>query len=71
LGEKVGAFIRLRPEAADLSSDQLRRHFMDAGLSIQKTPEYIVFVDDFPRTPSGKIMKGELRSRTRAMEEKT
>jgi acyl-CoA synthetase (AMP-forming)/AMP-acid ligase II len=61
-GERVGAFIRLRPGVAlDLAGVQA--HFRGEGVAIQKTPERIVIVDDFPRTPFGKILKRELRLR--------
>jgi acyl-CoA synthetase (AMP-forming)/AMP-acid ligase II len=61
-GERVGAFIRLRPGAAlDLAAVQA--HFRGEGVAIQKTPERIVIVDDFPRTPFGKVLKRELRQR--------
>ena len=61
-GERVGAFIRLRPGAAlDLAGVQA--HFRGEGIAIQKTPERIVIVDDFPRTPFGKILKRDLRLR--------
>jgi acyl-CoA synthetase (AMP-forming)/AMP-acid ligase II len=61
-GERVGAFIRLRPgETLDLTGVQA--HFRGEGIAIQKTPERIVIVDDFPRTPFGKILKRDLRLR--------
>ena len=61
-GERVGAFIRLRPgDTLDLAAVQA--HFRGEGIAIQKTPERIVIVDDFPRTPFGKILKRELRLR--------
>lgn len=66
LGERVGVFVRAKDgcpiELADIVS-----HFSDAGIARQKTPERLVLVDEFPRTPSGKILKTELRSRVRAI----
>ncbi len=59
-GERVGAFIRLRPDAT-LDLAEVQAHFRGEGVAIQKTPERIVIVDDFPRTPFGKILKRELR----------
>jgi acyl-CoA synthetase (AMP-forming)/AMP-acid ligase II len=64
-GERVGAFVRLRPGGA-LDIESLRRHFEAVGVARQKIPERLVIVDDFPRNPSGKIMKTELRQRARA-----
>jgi len=33
----------------------------ESGLAKQKRPEKFIFVDDFPRTASGKIRKDKLR----------
>ena len=62
LGECVGAFIRLAPGMA-IDLPTLQRHFRSVGAAVQKTPEHIVIVDDFPRSPIGKILKTELRKR--------
>jgi acyl-CoA synthetase (AMP-forming)/AMP-acid ligase II len=59
-GERVGAFIRLR-RGATLDLAEVRAHFRREGVAVQKTPERIVIVDEFPRTPFGKILKRELR----------
>ncbi len=68
-GEKVGVFVRLRPGASNLTLDAVRTHFKAAGLSVQKTPEYLVLLDeDFPRTPTGKVLKVELRKRVKALQ---
>lgn len=66
LGEKVGAFVRLKAPGA-LSIDEVAGHFQSAGIARQKTPEHLVVVDDFPRTPAGKILKTELRVRVQAL----
>jgi acyl-CoA synthetase (AMP-forming)/AMP-acid ligase II len=58
-GERVAAVVVLREDGLDLA--ELKRHFQAAGVAIQKTPERLIIVDDFPRTPVGKIHKGELR----------
>lgn len=62
LGETVCAFLipagSARPDVSDLAA------FLDrAGLARQKCPERIEYVDDFPRTPSGKVRKDVLRKR--------
>ena len=66
LGERASAFVRLRPGAGapDLSDVQL--HLEHAGLARQKWPEELHVVEEFPRTPSGKVKKYELRDRLRA-----
>ena len=66
-GERVCAFVTLR-EGADLSLDEVRRLFANAGVARQKTPERLEVVDAFPRTAAGKIKKFELRDRLRAVD---
>jgi len=60
LGEGVCAYIipdgALRPDASALTD-----HVAASGLAKQKIPERFEFVEDFPRTPSGKIRKDLLR----------
>lgn len=63
-GEKVCAFIRLNP-GMDLDLERVRRFFLEAGVARQKTPERLIVISDFPRTPAGKIKKFELRARLR------
>lgn len=58
-GERVGAVVMLREGTLDL--EELKHQFVAAGLAIQKTPEHLFIVDDFPRTPVGKIHKQKLR----------
>jgi acyl-CoA synthetase (AMP-forming)/AMP-acid ligase II len=61
LGEHGCAFFRLLPDAAAPDLDALRAHLEAEGLAKQKWPEEVRIVPDFPRTPSGKIVKTELR----------
>jgi acyl-CoA synthetase (AMP-forming)/AMP-acid ligase II len=65
LGERVGVFVRLRAGVRDLSLTEVSLHFAASGRATYKTPEHIVIVDDFPRTPAGKIRKPELRNQIR------
>ena len=61
LGETVCAFVVLRSgDALELAS--VRSHFEDMGVARYKTPERIVVVRELPRTPTGKVVKHELRS---------
>ena len=63
-GEKVCAFVVPRVGVAlDLAGVQ--GHFAAAGVARQKAPEALHLVDELPRTPSGKVRKGELRDRLR------
>lgn len=60
-GEQVGACVRVR-YGGQVSLDLLRDHFAQLGVARQKTPEHLFIFDDFPRTPTGKILKTELRN---------
>jgi acyl-CoA synthetase (AMP-forming)/AMP-acid ligase II len=57
LGERAAAVLRLR-EGHDMPTlDEVRDHFKSAEIAIQKWPEELHRVDDFPRTASGKVQK--------------
>lgn len=58
-GEKVMACIKLK-EGTTLSQEDIRT-FCERQLSHYKIPEYIMFVDNFPMTASGKIQKYKLK----------
>jgi non-ribosomal peptide synthetase component E (peptide arylation enzyme) len=63
LGEHAAAVLRMRPgHQQPPNLDQVRAHLERAGLARQKWPEEIHAIDDFPRTPSGKIQKFRLRA---------
>jgi acyl-CoA synthetase (AMP-forming)/AMP-acid ligase II len=56
-GERTAAVLRMKPDCALPTMDDLRAHFAMSGLAKQKWPEELHQVDDFPRTPSSKIQK--------------
>ncbi len=57
LGERAAAVLRVR-EGHDMPTlDDVREHFKAAGIAIQKWPEELHRVDDYPRTASGKVQK--------------
>ena len=58
-GEVPRAVVLLR-EGAQLTEEQLRRH-LEGRLARYKIPKSVVFVDEMPRTASGKIRKADLR----------
>jgi acyl-CoA synthetase (AMP-forming)/AMP-acid ligase II len=60
LGEGICAYIIARGEAPEAA--ELAAHVAASGLAKQKTPELFLFVEDFPRTASGKIRKDMLRA---------
>ena len=66
LGEHACAFVRLVPGAAEPGLADVQAHLADAGLPKQKWPEELHVVDDFDRTPSGKIRKRAMRDELKA-----
>jgi acyl-CoA synthetase len=64
-GEHGCAFVRLAAGGELFGLEAMREHLERAGLARQKWPEEQRFVDDFPRTASGKIQKHILRERLR------
>jgi cyclohexanecarboxylate-CoA ligase/acyl-CoA synthetase len=63
LGEKVCAY--LIPEPGSSLTVETIRHYLvgTRNVAIQKVPERVIVVDDFPTTASGKIQKYLLRKR--------
>lgn len=60
LGEGICAYVIATGEAP--GAEELARHVAASGLAKQKIPELFLFVEDFPRTASGKIRKDQLRA---------
>lgn len=58
-GEAVGAFI-IRKEGFNIDEEQVKE-FCLGDMARYKIPKYILFVDTFPMTASGKIQKYRLR----------
>ncbi len=58
-GEAPHAFVILR-EGAEASEEELKLHVRDS-LAHFKTPKWVSFVDDLPRTATGKVQKFVLR----------
>jgi long-chain acyl-CoA synthetase len=58
-GEAVVAFI-IPKEGQTVQSDELRAFARDQGLAQWKVPKEIFVVEDFPRSPTGKVLKREL-----------
>ncbi|KAH6928781.1 hypothetical protein HPB50_019502 [Hyalomma asiaticum] len=63
LGEEVCAWIKLK-QGKSLSEDEVKK-FCRGKISHFKTPKYILFVDTFPKTVSGKIQKFKMREESR------
>ena len=67
LGEHGCAFVRMQPDGGDVPDlAAVRAQLERVGLAKQKWPEDVRPIDEFPRTPSGKIQKFVLRQRLRA-----
>ena len=60
-GERACACVELARDAAPLTLDALTAFLRTRDLTPQKLPEQLELVDEFPRTPSGKINKRLLR----------
>ncbi len=58
-GEIVGAFIKLKG-GQSLTQEEVQE-FCRGNISRHKIPRHVIFVDDFPKTASGKIQKYKLR----------
>ena len=57
-GQRLKAFVVVR-EGKDVSEDDLKAYVKD-NLANYKTPREVVFLDELPRNPTGKVLKREL-----------
>ncbi len=62
-GEELCAWIRMREGAAPLDAESVRA-FATGKLAHYKIPRYVVVVDDFPMTVTGKVRKVEMREKS-------
>lgn len=62
LGERACAVIRVVPDRPPVDLAAVHEHLAASGLPKQQWPEEVRTVDDFDRTPSGKIKKRTLRA---------
>jgi acyl-CoA synthetase (AMP-forming)/AMP-acid ligase II len=68
LGEGVGAYL-IASTGEEGNADAIKDFVAQQGIAKQKIPEWIWWLRDFPRTPSGKIRKDLLRSLARTSRE--
>jgi long-chain acyl-CoA synthetase len=61
LGEEVGAAVALKP-GADATADELR-DFVKEQIAAYKYPRLVWFVEELPKTATGKILKREVLKR--------
>jgi fatty-acyl-CoA synthase len=62
-GEELCAWIKLKDGAAELDSAKIRE-FATGKLAHYKIPRYVLLVDEFPMTVTGKIRKIEMREKS-------
>jgi fatty-acyl-CoA synthase len=60
-GQRLRAFV-VRAEGSEVTEDELKAYVHDR-LARFKTPREVVFLDEMPRTATGKIIRRELHSR--------
>jgi fatty-acyl-CoA synthase len=59
-GEELCAWLRMRPGSEPLDADDVRA-FATGKLAHYKIPRYVMVVDEFPMTVTGKVRKVEMR----------
>jgi fatty-acyl-CoA synthase len=57
-GQRLKAFVVLR-DGAQLSEDEIKEYVRE-NLARYKSPREVVFVEELPRNPTGKVLKREL-----------
>ncbi|MGI8590464.1 MAG: AMP-binding protein [Nakamurella sp.] len=62
-GEELCAWIKMRDGAQPLTAESLRE-FASGKLAHYKIPRYVIVVDEFPMTITGKVRKVEMRTRS-------
>ena len=64
-GEELCAWVRMKSGAEPLDANAVRA-FADGKLAHYKIPRYVLVVDEFPMTVTGKIRKVEMREKSAA-----
>jgi fatty-acyl-CoA synthase len=65
-GEELCAWVRLREGAGELTAEAVRE-FATGKLAHFKIPRYVLVVDEFPMTVTGKVRKVEMRERSQEL----
>ncbi|MCW2714004.1 MAG: AMP-binding protein [Frankiales bacterium] len=63
-GEELCAWIRMRDGAEPLTAEQVRE-FASGRLTHYKVPRYVLVVDEFPMTVTGKVRKVDMRAESK------
>ena len=66
-GQRLKAFVVLR-DGAELTEDEIKGHVKE-NLANYKVPREVVFLDELPRNPTGKVLKRELEQHGDAEDE--
>lgn len=67
-GEKVAAFVV--PAAAELNVNALEKHCREnPSLARYKRPRKFIFVDSIPRSPTGKLLRADLKQKAGLLSE--
>ncbi|MDQ7806030.1 AMP-binding protein [Amycolatopsis sp. A133] len=62
-GEELMAWVRMRDGAEPLTTEKVRE-FCEGKLARYKIPRYVLVVDEFPMTVTGKVRKVEMRKKS-------
>ena len=62
-GEELAAWVKIRVGAGPLTAEKLRA-FGAGKLAHYKIPRYVIVVDEFPLTVTGKVRKLEMREKS-------
>ncbi len=62
-GEELCAWVKLRAGAPEITAEAVRE-FASGRLAHYKIPRYVVVVEDFPMTITGKVRKVEMREKS-------
>jgi cyclohexanecarboxylate-CoA ligase len=62
LGERACAYVVLTEHTSDLTLEDVTNYLREHHIAIQKMPERVEIVDEFPMTATGKIQKHVLRA---------
>ena len=61
LGERICAYVQLKPGAAQPTFDELISHLKSIGASVLQMPERVEFIEGIPLTKVGKADKKTLQ----------
>jgi fatty-acyl-CoA synthase len=61
-GQRLKAYVVLKEGQDGVSEDEVKK-FVKDNLANYKVPRQVVFIDELPRNPTGKILKRELKER--------